>query len=156
MTHGWHMTSMEIAVADSHPECLKAAINAGADVNYVNKENRYTPLMWAAKYGQYECLEVLIEAGADVNKTVSGDSPLWYTSFYTEDTRCVELLLDAGADVNYMNVSGTVLMKAAWSGHKDTVDALIKAGADVNIVSTADYDGFTALTMCTKSSDGRG
>ena len=154
MTHGWNMKSVEIATADGHLRCLKAAINAGADVNNVNKENRYTPLMWAAKYGQYECIEALIEAGADVNKTVSGDSPLWYTSFYTEDTRCVELLLDAGADVNYMNVCGTVLMKAAWSGHKDTVDVLIKTGADVNIVNTADGDGFTALTMCAKSPDG--
>ena len=70
MTHGWNMKSMEIAAADGHPDCLKAAINAGADVNHVNKENSYTPLMWAAKYGQYECIEVLIESGADVNKTI--------------------------------------------------------------------------------------
>ena len=56
--------------------------------------------------------------------------------------------------MNYKNVCGTVLMKAAEYGHKDTVDLLIKAGADVNIVCMADYDGITALTTCARSPDG--
>ena len=86
-THGWRMKSVEIAAADGHPECLKAAINQGADVNYVSKENRYTPLMWAAKYGQHECIKELIKAGADVNKIVPSirKTPEVLSSFWMQE-----------------------------------------------------------------------
>ena len=42
-------------------------------------------------------------------------------------------------------------MRAACSGHKDTVDVLIKSGADVNLT---DEDGTTALMLAANSPNG--
>ena len=145
------MVSLEIAAADGHPDCLRAIIDAAADVNYVNKGNLYTAVMWAARYGHPECMELLIKAGADVNKTECRRTPLWFASCFSENPKCVELLLEAGADVNRMDREGTALMRASCSGHKDTVDVLIKAGADVNLT---DEDGTTAFMLAANSPNG--
>ena len=143
------MVSLEIAAADGHPECLRAIIDAGADVNYLNKENGYTPVMWAARYGHPECIEVLINAGADVNKTDCGVSALMLASGYEGNVRCIELLLDAGADMNHKTRGGgTALMNASGCGHPEVIKKLIKAGADVN---EADEDDVTAL-ICSANS----
>ena len=137
------MVSLEIAAADGHPDCLQVIINSGTDVNYINKENGYTLVMWAARYGHPECMEVLIKAGADVNKTECGASALMFASGYQGNVRCIELLLEAGADVNHKTrQGGTALMDAVGCGHPDVVKLLIKAGADVN---AADEDDVTAL-----------
>ena len=146
------MVSLEIAATDGHPQCLQAIITAGADVNYLNKENGYTPVMWTARYGQSKCLEILIKSGADVNKTECGTSALMFASSYQGNVRCVELLLEAGADVNQKTRrGGTALMDAAGCGHLDVVKQLLKAGADVNAV---DEDDVTALIRGAISSVG--
>ena len=133
------MVSLEIAAADGHVKCLQALLNAGADVNYANKKNGYTPLMWDAQNGRDECVEMLIKAGADVN-TTKLISPLMLASGSKGNARCVELLLEAGADVNYNDGDDgyTALMHAAGSGRADAATLLIKAGADVNKVDESE------------------
>ena len=131
------MVSIENAAADGHPKCLQALLNAGADVNYTNKKNGYTPLIWAARFGQHECTDMLIKAGADVNYTNKKIfySVLMYASDYEGNARCVKLLTEAGADVNHKNhrfASGTALLTAARHGNTEIVKQLIKAGADMN------------------------
>ena len=146
------MISLEIAAADGHPECLQAIINAGDDVNHINKENGYTPVMWAARYGHPECMELLIIAAADVNKTGCDDSALMFVSAYKGNIRCVELLLKAGADVNKEDGQGvTALMCAVRCGHPDIAKFLIKAGADVNATDKA---GIAVITCCVTSTTG--
>ena len=152
--NGHHvMVSLEIAATDGHPKCLGAIINTGADVNYVNNCNGYTPLVWAARYGHPECVDMLIKAGADVNKALSGHpSVLMYASEYNGNASCVKLLLEAGADVNYKSRDGkTALMRAACYGHIEVVQHLINVGADVN---ASNNDGYTALRYSIVSPSG--
>ena len=141
------MNSLEIAAADGHSECLRAIINSAADVNYINKENGYTPIVWAAKYGQHECMDMLIKAGADVNITLCGNySALMCASDYEGNARCVKLLTETGADVNRKTrYGGTALMTAACYGNTEVVKELIEAGADVNATNNEEL---TPLAYC--------
>ena len=62
------------AVERSHIYCVKALIQAGADVN---NGDHITALMQAASDGNDECVKVLLQGGADVNYTDnSGDTAL--------------------------------------------------------------------------------
>ena len=141
------MVSLEIAAADGHVKCLEALLNAGADVNYVNPENGYTPLMWSARYGKNECMELLIKAGADMNiSDLHDDDALMLSSTHVGNIKCVKLLLEAGADVNHTNWQGaTPLMYAAGAGHVEIVSLFIENGANVNSVTKELHGAITAI-----------
>lgn len=48
-------------------EIIKILIENGADVNAKNDKDGWTPLIWAAKEGDYDLVKLLIAKGADVN-----------------------------------------------------------------------------------------
>ena len=150
------MVSLEISAADGHVKCLEALLNAGALVNHVNSENKYTPLMWAARYGHDECVDLLIKAGADVSLgDFHSDNALMLASSYVGNIKSVELLMEAGADVNHGNWQGsTALMYAAGSGHEEIASLLIKAGSDVNAVTKELHGAITAIHCSATSPDG--
>src|SRR5262245_56803210 len=54
------------AVTTSNAEAISSLINAGADVNAVNRDGQ-TPLLWAADRGHTETVRLLIAKGAAVN-----------------------------------------------------------------------------------------
>ena len=64
------------------------------------------------------------------------------------DLQDVEIAIGKGADINKTSKSGeTPLFKASSYDHADIVNALIAAGADVNIQKN---DGMTALMITSK------
>ena len=97
-------TKLFTAVTYNHFNCVKRLIDEGADVNSVNKYG-VTPVMFAAERGCVCCLNILIAAGADIDK-VERPFPL---------------------------VGKPALISAAKTGNWECVEALINAGADVNI-----------------------
>jgi len=48
------------------------------------------------------------------------------------DTRTVETLLNAGLDVNTIVWGNTLLHNAAWNGHAETAELLVKFGAAIH------------------------
>jgi len=112
-----------------------------------------TPLIRAAKAGDYDSVRLLLEGGARADLPQSqGVSALMAAAgvgFTITDTRgrfrreedcmkAVNLLLDAGADVNFQDERGrTALHGAAQSGWTDMVKLLVSRGADLTI-STGD------------------
>jgi ankyrin repeat protein len=61
-----------------HIEQVRAALDAGADVNAVVGESQVTPLFCALQEGTPEVVELLLAHGADVEATHrSGWTPLW-------------------------------------------------------------------------------
>lgn len=61
-----------------------------------------------------------------------GEPPNIASAAFGGDVNAVRKALAAGADVNFKAVGGTPLHIAAAKGHREIVDALIAAGADVN------------------------
>lgn len=123
------------------PEIVRVLCKAKADVNLANAVA--TPLYYAADLGSVELVKALLECGADPNgKTPSGRVPLYAA---VGNNEIVGLLLKAKADPNIaMQNASPILIAAIESGTDETVEALVKAGADVN---ARDDHGNSALKV---------
>ena len=99
---------------------VKVELEKGVDPNLQDSQGR-TALMKAAGEG-------------GLSATVSASSQITYTSLASRgNVDTVQMLLSHGADPNLVDSSGfTALHYAAKWGRRQSVDALIKAGADVN------------------------
>ena len=128
------------AAAEGHLGCLKAAIDAGADVNILDEPT-----------GQRK--DILEAEGALFSGLIDKHAALWpdiYPERYERNNppqktalihaaengndKCVELLINSEADVDETDTSArTPLMAAAENGHDRVVELLIKAEADVDL-----------------------
>ena len=120
------------------------------DVNLPNAFNE-TPLMYTALLGELQRTQQLLSKGATINQ--SGWSALHYAAVKGH-AKIVSLLISKGASVNEHSLDGdTPLILAVRSGDADTVQALIKAGADPllsnfkaqNAIETAQSEGRRSL-----------
>ena len=91
-------------------------------------------LSWATKPGNAETVRMLLNHGAEVAaRDARGNTALIGAAWNYEISDVLALLLDAGADINAQNHAGeTALMEAADSGAVDTIEFLLKNGADPN------------------------
>ncbi|KAJ7673521.1 ankyrin repeat-containing domain protein [Mycena rosella] len=79
---------------------------------------------------------LLLELGADPNYIVDGGTAhtVLHTAAFRKDPRFVDMLLRTGADpALHDNYGHTALHRAIINGLEETVAALIKGGADVNV-----------------------
>ncbi|XP_060888135.1 ankyrin repeat domain-containing protein 10a isoform X2 [Labrus mixtus] len=91
----------------------------------------WTPLHWAAHYGQLECVVRLVQMGCDVNTVTSrfNQTPT-HTAAFGGHPQCVVWLTQAGADVNRQDFVGEApVHKAARSGSLECIQVLLIAGA---------------------------
>ena len=109
------------AAASGYAECVRALIQAGADVNSVDN-NGLSPLMNAVLVhgDNVECVNAMVQAGADVNtRDVNGFTPLMFGARNGHD-KYVNTLIEAGATVNQINRDGrTALMSAVTKYAED-------------------------------------
>ena len=134
------------------PEIIDILIAAGADINALSGEN-WTPLHNNVAYlGSAQTAKKMIAAGANVNaKDNKGRTPLMMAAKANRINR-VKVLLEAGANVNDVDENGySALMLAACTDKGErsiqnspmqVITELIKAGADINMISN---DGKTAF-----------
>jgi ankyrin repeat protein len=143
---------------------IEALLAAGADPNAPLGEGE-TPLMTAARTGNVSAVKMLIAHGAQVSARENwrGQTALMWAAVENH-AAVAELLLESGADVNartvtyeFPNLTGgnggiihdrpqgglTSLMFAARQGAIETVQVLLRAGADLN-AAEPQY-GFTAM-----------
>lgn len=102
-------TALMWAVAEHHPEVVKALIEAHADLTARSKQG-FTALHFAARVGDLDCVKLLLAAGVDVNILTqpSGDAPRNAVAGYTPllvatlraQVETALYLLDHGADPN--------------------------------------------------------
>ncbi len=87
------------AVAEPHPDIVRALLDAGADP-HTSTAKGFPPLLFAAGNGDIEMAETLIAAGVDVNETgVDGTHALPYAIVSGHDAFAL-FLLEQGADPN--------------------------------------------------------
>ncbi|GHT80567.1 hypothetical protein FACS1894130_11930 [Spirochaetia bacterium] len=87
-------------------EEIRAAIDAGADVNGVYDDYGYTALMNAALNKYANEVRILLDAGANVNAaTTSGVTALMLAASHGNPD-VIQLLLDAGADISARDERG--------------------------------------------------
>ena len=109
-------------------------IRNGADVNGVENEWNFTPLLEAAAHNpSVEILRYLVSQGANVNVKNSAEwTPLHYAA-ENGNVAALQILVSAGADVHARNnIDWTPLHHAAQNGSAESMTVLIASGADIN------------------------
>ena len=129
--------------------CVRALLDAGADVNAA-AENAMTPPHRAARLDDSgACMRALLAAGADVNAVSNdGKTPLHHGARYSNDEEIVRFLIRAGASVNARNDNGACALLMTRTATVARV--LLNAGADVNV---SDNAGMIPLHNATRRSN---
>ena len=92
-------TALMWAVAEPHPDIVRALLDAGADP-HTSPVDGFPPLLFAARNGDIQMAKTLIAAGVDVNETgVDGTHALPYAIVSGHDAFAL-FLLEEGADPN--------------------------------------------------------
>jgi ankyrin repeat protein len=159
-------TPIAMAAELADARMVKMLLDAGAEPEGANPDGQ-TALMLAIKTGETAVVDMLIKGGANVNtiEEFHNQTPLmWAAAAPRNAGEMVKLLLARGADVKpralytdwpsqitsepraqYRPVGGlTALLYAARDGCYECVEALISAGADVNVPTP---EGVTALML---------
>ncbi len=126
-------TALMWAVAEKHPDVVRALIAHGSDVRARSKGG-FTPLLFAAQQGDVSSARLLLAAGADVNEATSDRmSPLLIAAASGQEAVAV-LLLGAGADPNAADPRGFTALDYAASGQHmvEVVKSLLGRGVDPN------------------------
>ena len=138
-------TPLHIAAEMGFVECLKALLDAGADVTSQMGNKRNTALHLAAEDDYSECVKALIEAGADVNARNTDDQTPLHAACLSQSVETVELLIKHGADVNATYRDGRTSLHASIVKETSSWDCtriLLENKVDVN---KADHFGYTPL-----------
>ena len=130
-----------LAAQQGDTATIHQLLQEGVDVNtrqraprYVNLMkgrpyvmNDYTPLMYAAMYGQKDAAKVLLENGATVNAhSITGNTPLMAAA-NMGNVEIVTLLIRNGADVRAKNRYGATAVNFATKRNaKPKFEAIIK------------------------------
>jgi len=84
----------------------KRLIKAGAPLNYQDRKDHWTPLIYAIYYENGDIAEYLIKAGADVNvRDIQNRTPLMFAA-KTGDLTILKMLIDNNADLNAVDTTG--------------------------------------------------
>lgn len=141
---GW--APIHHAASQGNMEMITLLLQYNADINaktlcdanspdYEYRNDHYTPLLAATRYGQLEAIQYLIEHGAHVNdKEDLGNTALHFAAS-SGNIQTVAYLLKHGADVKAANNHGDTPLLEAIVGREyehDIVELLLNNGADIN------------------------
>ena len=121
------------------------------DLNYVDGETGYTPLIQAVRNRDYRMVHFLVNLD-NINLDEVDEKkyclPAISHAVQMHNISLVKILIEAGANINtpsrnVTNYYNTPLMIAAWSGDYEIVKLLVENGACLNQVDRK--NGFTAL-----------
>ncbi|MGH7711280.1 MAG: ankyrin repeat domain-containing protein, partial [Gemmatimonadaceae bacterium] len=113
------LTPLLFAVRQGHVAAATALLKAGADINQVSAGDHTSPLLMAAINGHFDLAKLLLERGADPKlASDAGATPLYAT-----------INVQWAAKSLYPQPTA---QKQQATTHLELMQALIKAGADVN------------------------
>ncbi|XP_008405462.1 DNA-binding protein RFXANK [Poecilia reticulata] len=136
------LDSLSIHQLAAQGDVLQVAAHLSKDSSVLatQDDRGFTPLMWAAAFGEKAMVDFLLEKGADPSTIArERESALTLASSggYVD---IVESLLRHGVDINtYDWNGGTPLLYAVRGNHIKCVEALLAKGADMTIESDSGY-----------------
>jgi hypothetical protein len=141
-------TPLHVAAFLRRHEAARALIRLGADPNALDAQ-RYDAITIAAVNDDLEMLKLVLAGGGNARAVTSPyDGTALIAAAHLGHVEVVRTLIAAKAPLNHVNNLGwTALIEAVVLGnggakHTATVEALVKAGADVTV---PDRHGTTAL-----------
>lgn len=115
--------ALQEAVVNDRKEIVKLLLNRGADVH--DEDNIDFIFEWACLLGYEDIIELLLRLGADMS------SVYYVVEAVDHDQRSiVNLLLARGSD--FYEADETIFAWACEKGYQDTVDFLLRNGADID------------------------
>lgn len=128
------------AVKDENIEQVKELLKTiDPDCSYRGAGEPRSPLVAAARAGNFAIAKQLIDATADVEFHASGDETALMAAAARGHLELVKYLVSKNADVNRtLGGDGSALLVASRGGRLETVKYLISAGADVNAQISGD------------------
>uniref|UniRef100_A0A6G1RMB8 Regulatory factor X associated ankyrin containing protein n=1 Tax=Hypotaenidia okinawae TaxID=2861861 RepID=A0A6G1RMB8_9GRUI len=112
------------------------------DKNLVNKpdERGFTPLIWAAAFGEIETVRHLLEWGANPHTLAKERESALSLASMGGYTDIVTMLLERKVDINIYDWNGgTPLLYAVRGNHVKCVEALLARGADLTTEADSGY-----------------
>lgn len=109
-------TALHIACENGHTEIVQLLLDAGANVNVINKSEGQTPLHLACLNNQTKVIKLLLNCGnCNINaKDNFGDTPL-HLMIRNENSKIAELLLRHGANAKSKNCQAVTPLEEAES-----------------------------------------
>jgi ankyrin repeat protein len=101
-------------------------------LRWINKGG-LTPLLFAARDGDFDAVKMLVTAGANLNATTGIGETALMIAARNDRTETALYLLEKGADPNIVEAGHTALHFAVARKNMDLVKALIAHKADVNV-----------------------
>ncbi|KAK0648274.1 ankyrin repeat-containing domain protein [Cercophora newfieldiana] len=137
MKGGWPV--LHTAASGGTVQTLKLLVGRGADINAADEAFLITPIHTALAEGRMDAIEFLLnQEGADLNAdSLTHGTMLMAAAGRDDEGESVRLVIEKGVDVNAVsrhNDHYTALQRAAYTGDEEAVEALLDAGADVNLV----------------------
>lgn len=143
--HATVLDDVFLAIRDGDAAVVAQLLGKGLDPDSVDPDGN-TLLILSIQHRQPEIARLLLKWHARPNRrNQHGDTALRIAALHGQ-LATVRDLVQAGAQVNMPG--WTPLIYAAFNGHTDVVDYLLRQGADVNAVSDADA---TALMVAARN-----
>ena len=143
-------TPLHVAIYRHHADAARALVRLGADPNALD-DQRYDIVTIASVADDVPMLKVSLELGCKAtNITSPYDGTALIAAAHLGHDEVVRILIAAKAPLDHVNnLHWTALIESIVLGnggkrHTDTLDALVKAGANLNL---ADGNGATPLTL---------
>jgi ankyrin repeat protein len=143
-------TPLHVAVFAKQREAVRALVKAGANINLLEND-RYDGITIASVADDEETLRVLIQLGASAKLTTSRyDGTALIAAAHLGHDGVVRQLIAAGAPLDHVNnlhwtaVIESIVLGDGGKRHQATLEALIKAGANLQLKDRA---GNTPLAL---------
>lgn len=101
------------AIAHGANSAAYRLMERGAPLNYQDKKDRWTPLIYAIYHNNWRMAKVLIRAGVNVNLADSANrTPLMWAAVRNSGVTAT-ILVEHGADVNAVDINGRTALQYA-------------------------------------------
>uniref|UniRef100_H3B3D2 Regulatory factor X associated ankyrin containing protein n=2 Tax=Latimeria chalumnae TaxID=7897 RepID=H3B3D2_LATCH len=119
---------------------LIACLQKGEQLLNRPDERGFTPLMWAAAFGEIAAVRYLLEKGADPHVLAKERESALSLASNGGFKDIVTMLLDKGVDINVYDWNGgTPLLYAVRGNHVKCAEALLARGADITMEADSGY-----------------